>query len=72
MASQSAISKAHDGRWLRTNYDDASYSQLAEMAANDAIEDPYLQFLYERTATLLVPIAGLYALFGPFELLGQL
>jgi len=52
--------------------DDASYSQLAEMAANGAVEDPYLQFLYERTATLLVPIAGLYALFGPFELLGQL
>ena len=51
--------------------DDAAYSRLAELAANGAIEDPYHDFLYERTATLLVPIAGMYGLFGPLELLGQ-
>ena len=52
--------------------DDASYSRLAELAAEGAITDPYLDFLYERTATLLVPIVGLYELFGTIELLGQL
>lgn len=45
--------------------DDASYSRLAAMAADGMIEDPYLEFLYARTATLLVPIAGMYELFGP-------
>ncbi len=52
--------------------DDAGYSRLAELAANGAIQDSYDEFLYERTATLLVPITGLYGLFGPVELLGQL
>ncbi|MDQ3632369.1 MAG: hypothetical protein M3417_14085 [Actinomycetota bacterium] len=52
--------------------DDAAYSRLAELAANGAIQDSYDEFLYERTATLLVPITGLYALFGSVELLGQL
>lgn len=52
--------------------DDASYSRLAESAANGTIHDPYLDFLYERTATLLVPVAGLYKVFGPVHLLGQL
>lgn len=52
--------------------DDAAYSQLAELAANGAVEAPYDKFLYERTASLLVPLAGMYALFGPIELFGQL
>ncbi len=52
--------------------DDAAYSRLAELAADDAVRDSYDRFLYERTATLLVPIAGLYELFGPVELSGQL
>jgi hypothetical protein len=52
--------------------DDVGYSRLAELAANGAIDDPYDDFLYERTATLLVPIVGMYWLFGPIELFGQL
>lgn len=52
--------------------DDVGYSRLAELAANGAIDDPYDDFLYERTATLLVPIVGMYRLFGPIELFGQL
>lgn len=52
--------------------DDAAYSRLAELAADGAVEAPYDEFLYERTASLLVPIAGMYRLFGPLELLGQL
>jgi len=53
-------------------FDDANYSRLAELAADGAVRDPYDSFLYERTATLLVPITGLYGLFGPVGLLGQL
>jgi hypothetical protein len=55
--------------------DDVGYSrlaELAELAANGAIDDPYDDWLYERTATLLVPIVGMYRLFGPIELFGQL
>lgn len=52
--------------------DDVGYSRLAELAANGAIDDPYDDRLYERTATLLVPIVGMYRLFGPIELFGQL
>jgi hypothetical protein len=54
--------------------DDASYSRLADAVADGrwGTLDPYFQWLYERTGTLLVPVTGLYEVLGPFKLAGQL
>lgn len=53
--------------------DDSTYSQLAEqMARGDTNSwSPYLSTLYSATATFLVPLTGLYWLFGPVEWVGQ-
>ncbi len=54
--------------------DDASYSRLAEAAADGTLDrlGSYPVWLYERTATLLVPVTGLYEVLGPVKLAGQL
>jgi hypothetical protein len=54
--------------------DDASYSRVAEAAANGTLHQlgAYPVWLYERTGTLLVPLAGLYEVLGPVKLAGQL
>jgi hypothetical protein len=54
--------------------DDASYSRLAAAVADGQYGalDEYSQWLYERTGTLLVPVTGLYEMFGPVKLGGQL
>lgn len=53
--------------------DDSTYSLLAEqMARGDTNSwSPYLSTLYSLTATFLVPLTGLYWLFGPVEWVGQ-
>ena len=54
-------------------HDDTTYSTLAaQMATGDADEwSSYLSTLYAATATFLVPLTGLYWLFGPVEWIGQ-
>ena len=54
--------------------DDESYSRIAAEAASGAGErwDAYIEWVYERTFTLLGPIAGLYEVTGEFTLAGQL
>jgi hypothetical protein len=54
--------------------DDASYSRLAQAAADGTLDELgyYPGWLYERTGTLLVPVTGLYEVFGPVKLAGQL
>ena len=54
--------------------DDASYSRMAQIAADGHLHDldSYTQWLYERTGVLLVPVTGLYELLGPVKLSGQL
>jgi hypothetical protein len=54
--------------------DDLTYPQLARSKAdgNSATWDPYTQSLYDSTRTLTVPLTGLYRLFGPVILVGQL
>jgi hypothetical protein len=52
--------------------DDATYSQMAQQAADGTLTGLYPEWLYERTGTLLVPVTGLYEVFGPVELTGQL
>src|SRR4051794_3388210 len=54
--------------------DDASYSQMAALAADGRLgaSDGYTQWLYEHTAVLLVPISGFYEVIGPVKLSGQL
>lgn len=55
--------------------DDATYSRMAEAASNGTLEQiggSYWVWLYERTGVLLVPITGLYEVFGPVQLAGQL
>ena len=54
--------------------DDASYSRLAAAGADGTLSrlGAYPEWLYDHTATLLVPISGLYAVFGPVTLVGQL
>jgi hypothetical protein len=54
--------------------DDASYSRMAAAAADGRLTTlgSYVEWLYGRTATLLVPITGLYEAFGPVTLAGQL
>ena len=54
--------------------DDATYSEMAatKAAGEAGAWAPYVDWLYLRTGVLLVPITGLYALFGPVKLLGQL
>lgn len=53
--------------------DDTTYSTLAAQMATGAAGDwsPYLTTLYAATATFLVPLTGLYWLFGPVEWIGQ-
>lgn len=53
--------------------DDTTYSALAAQMATGATGDwsPYLATLYSATATFLVPLTGLYWLFGPVEWTGQ-
>ena len=54
--------------------DDATYSRMARAAADGQLHSlgAYPEWLYERTGTLLVPVTGLYAVFGPVKLAGQL
>ena len=54
--------------------DDASYSRLAAAGADGTLRrlGAYPEWLYDHTATLLVPISGLYAVLGPVKLAGQL
>lgn len=56
--------------------DDAAYSDLAAAAAagraGEGWDQAYARWLYERTATLLVPLTGIYAVLGPVKLAGQL
>jgi hypothetical protein len=54
--------------------DDANYSAVAQAAADGRLHALGTSFevLYTRTWTLLGPIAGLYDVFGPVTLLGQL
>jgi 4-amino-4-deoxy-L-arabinose transferase-like glycosyltransferase len=54
--------------------DDASYSRIAQAAADGRLHSlgSYTEWLYERTATLLVPVTGLYEVLGPVKLGGQL
>jgi hypothetical protein len=54
--------------------DDASYSRMAQAAADGRLHSlgAYTEWLYERTATLLVPVTGLYEVLGPVKLSGQL
>ena len=54
--------------------DDASYSRLAAAGADGTLSrlGAYPEWLYDHTATLLVPISGLYAVLGPVKLAGQL
>lgn len=54
--------------------DDATYSQLAQQMAAGESESwsQYLRDLYWSTSTFLVPLTGLYWMFGPSEWMGQL
>jgi hypothetical protein len=54
--------------------DDASYSRVAQAAADGRLHSlgSYTEWLYERTAVLLVPVTGLYDVLGPVKLSGQL
>lgn len=54
--------------------DDQTYHAMARERADgsDGAWDPYTSWLYERTATYLVPVTVLYRLFGSHVLLGQL
>jgi hypothetical protein len=52
--------------------DDATYSQMAQQAADGTLTGVYPLWLYERTGSLLVPVTGLYEVLGPVELAGQL
>jgi hypothetical protein len=54
--------------------DDATYSRMAQAAADGRLSSlgAYDVWLYQHTGTLLVPITGLYELFGPVKLTGQL
>lgn len=54
--------------------DAIGYSRLSAGAAagQTAHWSSYWHWLYDRTATLLMPITGLYELFGAHQLLGQL
>lgn len=53
--------------------DDASYSRLAQAAADGTLGrlGAYAEWLYTRTGTLLWPVTGLYDLLGPVKLSGQ-
>jgi hypothetical protein len=53
--------------------DDTTYAGLAAQMATGAADDwsPYLATLYSATATFLVPLTGLFWLFGPVEWIGQ-
>lgn len=54
--------------------DDLTYPQLAREKASGASAnwDEYTRFLYDATRTLTLPLTGLYLLFGPVLLVGQL
>jgi hypothetical protein len=54
--------------------DGIEYSKLAAQQASGhtAAWGTYFHWLYERTGTLLVPITGLYELFGAHQVVGQL
>jgi hypothetical protein len=54
--------------------DDATYSEMAAQAAvgDDASWDPYVEWLYRRTAALLWPLTLLYRITGPHILVGQM
>ena len=54
--------------------DDATYSRMAQAAADGSLHSlgAYPEWLYDHTATLLVPITGFYEVLGPFKLSGQL
>src|SRR4051812_15468913 len=54
--------------------DDATYSQIARIAAEGRLHTLGVEteFLYERTGVLLVPVTALYRVFGPHALAGQL
>lgn len=53
--------------------DDTTYAGLAAQMATGAADDwsPYFSTLYSATATFLVPLTGLFWLFGPVEWIGQ-
>jgi 4-amino-4-deoxy-L-arabinose transferase-like glycosyltransferase len=54
--------------------DDATYSQLAQqmVAGESGSWSHYLWDLYWSTSTFLVPLTGLYWIFGPTEYVGQI
>ena len=54
--------------------DDLTYHQMASDLVRDLHMrwDPYTQFLFNTTATFLIPLTFLYELFGPRILIGQL
>lgn len=54
--------------------DDATYSDMAAAMADGRADiwDPYTRWLYEQTATFLVPLTAIYEVFGPHAVAGQL
>lgn len=54
--------------------DDLTYPQLAREKASGASAnwDDYTRFLYDSTRTMTLPLTGLYLIFGPVLLVGQL
>lgn len=58
--------------WLAL--DDDTYTGLAANLASGETADwsPYLRQLFESTATFLIPLAALFSVFGPSQLLGSI
>ena len=54
--------------------DDSTYFQMAKQAAAGETEtwDAFTRALYDRTATLVIPVTILFKIFGPIKLVGQL
>ncbi len=54
--------------------DDSTYSQMAATKAAEQTRswDAYTRFLYDATATFMIPLTAVYEVFGPVKLAGQI